>query len=521
LFAFSLSMEFFRRLVEADEATRREATKSIIGMLLDSLNSSNHDLIKSHLPTIVRLSAEVPFDDLIVAFSEFLSEICQRLKDIDIPSISPPSNFLPEELFPPVNSKDEHLHQLFVDIFLLTGRVNHLNRMMVLHTSYFEKYYEAFNFIMREPGPLPLDWRNYIAILAASRFRCKYLVSFQEVEFLYNGGQVSWLRGLENLPKKLASLLDIVQILCHQPWLISKEHISTLVKADDSWSIGELVHAMIIICTFKALSGIVYGCGVTPEVDLDFRHEYTANSLELESREDLKEENDKDNYVDDTEKLMKLLQEGWQVDEEPKEQQEMLFVNAEETNLSCKSSSLKVISECSRNSDFQDFLSKYPMQHEDFDVKSKNYGIFRVQDYCWKEDGFELASRFLPGLATMLDNEFDHIYNMTYKKFNEKENVNTFPFRQAVWQYVQRVKGIFYDDYNYQEVNIFLNRSTKNYIKKIICYPQLVTRSDFNNIGIQLRPDEKVHVALLAVESSKQSELLYGLHAVLKYMYNS
>jgi len=321
--------------------------------------------------------------------------------------------------------------------------------------------------------------------------------------------------------KKLASLLDIVQILCHQPWLISKEHISTLVKADDSWSIGELVHAMIIICTFKALSGIVYGCGVTPEVDLDFRHEYTANSLELESREDLKEENDKDNYVDDTEKLMKLLQEGWQVDEEPKEQQEMLFVNAEETNLSCKSSSLKVISECSRNSEFQDFLSKYPMQHEDFDVKSKNYGIFRVQDYCWKEDGFELASRFLPGLATMLDNEFDHIYNMTYKKFNEKENVNTFPFRQAVWQYVQRVKGIFYDDYNYQEVNIFLNRSTKNYIKKIICYPQLVTRSDFNNIGIQLRPDEKVHVALLAVESSKQSELLYGLHAVLKYMYNS
>jgi len=110
---------------------------------------------------------------------------------------------------------------------------------------------------------------------------------------------------------------------------------------------------------------------------------------------------------------------------------------------------------------------------------------------------------------------------LCFFRFNEKENVNTFPFRQAVWQYVQRVKGIFYDDYNYQEVNIFLNRSTKNYIKKIICYPQLVTRSDFNNIGIQLRPDEKVHVALLAVESSKQSELLYGLHAVLKYMYNS
>ena len=79
---------------------------------------------------------------------------------------------------------------------------------------------------------------------------------------------------------------------------------------------------------------------------------------------------------------------------------------------------------------------------------------------------------------------------------------------------------MFHDDYNYQEVNVFLNIVSKSYIKKITCQPETATKSDFANLGYDLKPDEKVHVALLAVESSKQSELLYGLHAVMQHMYN-
>lgn len=57
------------------------------------------------------------------------------------------------------------------------------------------------------------------------------------------------------------------------------------------------------------------------------------------------------------------------------------------------------------------------MTHADFDVHAKNYHIFRVQDYCWKEHGFELVRRFLPDSATLLDEEFDHIYTMTYNMY--------------------------------------------------------------------------------------------------------
>jgi hypothetical protein len=35
------------------------------------------------------------------------------------------------------------------------------------------------------------------------------------------------------------------------------------------------VHAIIIICTFSSLSGLIFGCGVTPEVDFkDFAASY-------------------------------------------------------------------------------------------------------------------------------------------------------------------------------------------------------------------------------------------------------
>jgi len=171
------------------------------------------------------------------------------------------------------------------------------------------------------------------------------------------------------------------------------------------------------------------------------------------------------------------------------------------------------------DSHFIKYLGRnHTMQHEDFDCKAKK--IFRVQDYGWKEDGFELARRFLPGAATLLDEEFDHIYGLTYNMFNQNTNVDTFPFRQAIWQYVQRVQGIFHDDYDYKQVNIFLDRNMKGFVKKLVCYTEEITKSDYRNFSLK-QHDEKVHAIILAVASSKQSELLYGLHAVMKHMYNS
>lgn len=127
----------------------------------------------------------------------------------------------------------------------------------------------TFSKIMREPGPLPPQWRNYIAILASSRYNCTYLAALQESEFLANNGDLAWLQGVEHAPKKIQNLLTLTALMAHQPWLLTKEHIEPLVKGHDAWSISELVHAMLLISTYVSLAGFLFGCSVTPEIDLE------------------------------------------------------------------------------------------------------------------------------------------------------------------------------------------------------------------------------------------------------------
>ena len=43
-----------------------------------------------------------------------------------------------------------------------------------------------------------------------------------------------------------------------------------LLIGSDSWSVAELVHAVIIMSIYHSLAGFCLGCGVNPEVDSDF-----------------------------------------------------------------------------------------------------------------------------------------------------------------------------------------------------------------------------------------------------------
>lgn len=81
---------------------------------------------------------------------------------------------------------------------------------------------------MRDIGPINPAVRYYVAIMAASRHRCSYLVHFLRKQFLIIGGDADWLKGLEYAPIKLQSLNTINKILAHQPWLLKTTHIQVL-----------------------------------------------------------------------------------------------------------------------------------------------------------------------------------------------------------------------------------------------------------------------------------------------------
>jgi sestrin len=148
------------------------------------------------------------------------------------------------------------------------------------------------------------------------------------------------------------------------------------------------------------------------------------------------------------------------------------------------------------------------LQYEDFDVKSKDYTIFRSSDFNWKDHGFALVSRFLGDVAPLLDEQFDLIYFLTYNTFSSKTDIDTQPMRGAVWHYVQRVFGMCNDDYDYREVNTFVNRPIKMYVKKSACFPETVTARDFASFSSLLKDSEKCHISLLAIEARKQVHYL-------------
>lgn len=118
---------------------------------------------------------------------------------------------------------------------------------------------------MYSKGALSYESRHYIAIMAAARHKCYYLVKQHENEFKQLNGQCEWLNGLEYIPPKLRDLYEINKLLAHQPWLLTRSHIKKILRGKYNWSITELIMAITILAHFHALSGFIFGCGINEQ----------------------------------------------------------------------------------------------------------------------------------------------------------------------------------------------------------------------------------------------------------------
>ena len=145
-----------------------------------------------------------------------------------------------------------------------------LNSIFGMHPTYLESELESHRRLMLDEGPLPPAWRNYIAIMAASRYNCHYLVFQQRRCFLYNGGDPDWLEGLTKVPAKLANLMNLNALLAHRPWLLSaaeseEDEVSLLLSGSNAFSSAELAHAVVIFATYHAKASFCHAMGTTLE----------------------------------------------------------------------------------------------------------------------------------------------------------------------------------------------------------------------------------------------------------------
>lgn len=414
----------------------------------------------------------------------------------------------------------ENAQSLFIDAFLQNNRLDHITQLIGFHPQYLDPFLRTQQFILKGDGPLPYDYRHFIAIMAVARHQCGYLVDQQKREFLLQNGDEKWLQGLENVPKKLHDLNDINKILAHRPWLLKKSDIEKLTKGKDNWSLSEVVHAIVILTHFHALCSFVFGCGVHANLDEVNGHSVSPDASADNGYRDRKLSSSPtaglEGGVEElVKKMQSISQQQQQEVEMTPEEVAKRFAKVESAELppgidqvlAPKGSMAKLI-------DDPEYI------YQDFTRRGEACEIptFRIQDYSWDDHAYSLVNRLYSDVGTLLDEKFKVAYNLTYYTMGRKKNVDTSVFRFAVWNYIQCIFGIRHDDYDYREVNELLDRNLKSYIKTVCCYPNRTTKKDYDSVMKDFKHSEKIHVNLMVIEAKLQAELLYALRAIMQYM---
>ncbi|KAJ8276683.1 hypothetical protein COCON_G00084350 [Conger conger] len=416
-----------------------------------------------------------------------------------------PSAFIPEDEILEALPMDPCTELLLVEAYSPCTGLDHLTQVMGLHPQYLQSFLQNHFYLLWMDGPLPLHYRQYIAIMAVARHQCSFLVEVHVQEFCRVGGPT----------------------LAHH----QGPHPESGEDRESSWSLTELVHAVVLLAHFHALASFVLGSGINPEEEEEEEEErddqrFGSCSCDLADSCSLKPEEvfcgspEMTDSVSELEALMdrmKRLQEEQEEEEASQEEMATRFEREKKESLLVGSGDFK--EEVVTKSKGSQFVVDSTFRYQDFARHGEDdLPTFRAQDYSWEDHGFSLVNRLYSDIGILLDDKFRTVCNLTYYNMATHEDVDTTTLRRAIFNYVHCMYGIRYDDYNYGEVNQLLERSLKVYIKTVTCYPERTTCHMYHSYWRQFRHSEKVHVNLLLMEARMQAELLYALRAITHYM---
>lgn len=508
------------RLCSRDEDERAAALEELSqGVLvclgLDRPGSAR--LTKQTLLHLLRLSCSCPLEEVRGRATELLRTAQEQGVEVPRALASGPSAFIP----PKQMLKEGPDQDILIESFLSLGRVDHITTVMALHPAYLSCFLRTQHALFELDGPLPRHWRHYIAVMAAARHHCAYLVQQHSAGFLEAGGEESWLGGLERAPAKLRGLQTLNKLLAHRPWLITQQHIQELVcpGAESRWSLAELIHAVVLMAHGHSLCSFVWGCGLNPEPDhvggYTFRPPspgHPPRSPHSPAHEDGRQE-----LVDGAMEVEVLMQRMVELQQQEEEctQEEMVTRFERERSESIPTAVVRaappeLVLRLVEDPEFR---------YEDFAPRGEQAPpTMRAQDYSWEDHGFSLVNRLLPDMGQLLDEKFQVVSNLTYNRMAMHEGVDTHTLRKALWNYIHCLYGIRYDDYDYGSVNVLLERSLKVFVKTMACHPEQTTAHIYRAFWRHFRHSEKVHANLIVTEARLQAALLYTLRAITHYM---
>lgn len=414
-----------------------------------------------------------------------------------------------------------------------------VEEFLASHPSYNGVFKASVEQVLYGEGPLTCPMRHYLALMAAARHRCAFLMELHRAEFLAGGGEAAWLaQGLKGAPSRLQKLDSLNRLMAHQPWTISRAHLARLTKGGpESWSLSELMQGATILSLTHALASFVTGCGIissqppspkdpSPNVGGD-KDENAATNVSKASEVELLMARMK--AVADEETTEELSPE-----EKAKQFAQVIAADAHRAlgqgSSSSPGHSPPISPPAVRPPSASSLSPTSPpplytedpnlFQYVDF-VKRPDptsYPTFKIHDYSWEDEGYSLVSQLYAEMAEHMDGKFRLARSLTYQTMGQYLGVDTSPFRTALWNYVQSLFGIRHDDYDYSQINSLLRRPTKELVKTVCCSPHKCTEALRAGVMTEFLHSERVHVILLVSEARQQSELLYFLRAVSRLM---
>lgn len=337
---------------------------------------------------------------------------------------------------------------------------------------YLEKHFEVIRIVFGSDLSIPYEWRYYIAYMAAATHKCEYLMELEKFycELLLG----SWV---EEVPDKVLKLGTANVKLAHRPWEFTEKDVKELML---SWNLNELILALSIMCQFHCLSGLVFGLGV--DDSSRFERSDVKDCIIIEPRPKT-----------DVAVMLRDHLESDEIEGYLSDSSEDLHGEGEDTYYSRIAGG---------------YLSyiNYPM-----DTINRS---FNASDFKFADQGYYILEKLIPEVSESIWNRIRMAYAMTYDSVGQTSGIDTAPLRRALWNYVQRVYGLQYDDYNYTEINKFLKINTKKYIKKVACFPETVSESDYLNIELDLSNNDMIHLNLIICEARFEAQLVHMLYAV-------
>lgn len=80
----------------------------------------------------------------------------------------------------------------------------------------------------------------------------------------------------------------------------SSVYFQRLLKAEEhSWSLAELIHAVVLLTHYHSLASFTFGCGITPEIHCDGGHTFRPPSVSQYCVCDIANGNGHANHHDD------------------------------------------------------------------------------------------------------------------------------------------------------------------------------------------------------------------------------